>query len=186
MAGSAHAQYGTGYITYNVAFPMGETKDFVGAASWRGIGVGVRRFLVSPNIAVGITWQWNTFQETTRDLIEMDGVTVSGDQVRRIYVSPILVNGAYHFSTVHERLPFEPFVGLGIGAYYVEKRLDIGIARFEVKNWHFGLEPRAGVYVPVYTTINAVLTFSYHYIFKAGDGTNHSFVDVGVGLAYRR
>ena len=186
MAGGALAQYGTAYVTYDVAFPIGETNDFIREKSWRGVGIGVSKFVMSPNLDIGVSWQWNTLQETTRDPIEMGDLAVSGDQVRKIYISPILVTGNYHFSAVREQYPFEPFVGLGAGAYYIEKSLDIGITSLEEKNWHFGIEPRAGVTVPVYNNIEAVLVASYHYILEAGNGTDHSFFDIGIGLAYRR
>jgi hypothetical protein len=183
---SLSAQEWAGYVTYEMAYPTGETGDFVGDMSLRGVGIGYRRFLFSPNFAIGVSWQWNTFQENSRDPIERDGITISGDQVRRIYASPLLLNAAYYYSGPEYTWRVWPYVGLGVGPYYIDKDLQIGIADYEEKTWHFGVAPRLGMYFPVYKMIDGVVNFSYNYVFKAGDDTAHSFWGIGIGFAYRK
>ncbi len=183
---SLSAQAWSGYLTYEMAYPTAETGDFISDMSLGGVGIGYRRFLFYPGFAIGVSWQWNTFQEKTRDLIELDGISVSGDQLRRIYASPILFNADYYYSGPEHEWLVWPYAGVGVGPCYIDKSLQVGIADYEEKNWHFGIAPRAGMYFPIYNMIDGVVNFSYNYIFKAGDDTAHSFWGIGIGFAYRK
>jgi hypothetical protein len=186
MTVSAHAQFGIGYITYDIAHPTGDTEDYLSKTSLRGIGLGVGKFLLSERLCVGISWHWSTFQETSRATIALDeGVAVSGDQVRRIYSSPILAQVAYHAPPLRRYWNIEPFVEFGVGAYYIHKRLDVGITQYEEKHWHAGFVPGAGLCIPAYAKIDCRLDIGYNYIFKAGGDTAHSYLEVGLGLAYK-
>jgi hypothetical protein len=181
------AQRWEAFAMYDMAFPASDTKDFAGDVSYRGGGITAVRYMLLPGLAIGVSWQWSTFQEKTRDLIELDGISISGDQVRRIYMSPVLLNAFYYYAGPEDTWKVRPFAGTGIGAYYIQKNLEFGLTNFEEKNWHFGIAPRAGVVFPLYqTSIEGTVDFSYHYIFEAGNGTAHSFYGIQVGFGYRR
>jgi hypothetical protein len=42
-----------------------------------------------------------------------------------------------------------PFIGLNAGTYYIRQRLDIGVWSIENDNWHVGLAPEFGLFIPV-------------------------------------
>jgi hypothetical protein len=143
--------------------------------------------MVLPNLALGVSWQWRTIQETTSDAIALDGMSVSGDQVRRIYVSPILVNAVYYYGGLEDSWRVKPFAGAGIGTYYIDKNLGMGITDIKETTWHFGLSPSAGIIFPLYnSSIDGFLDFNYHYILEAGDDTSHSFWGIEIGFAFRK
>ena len=54
-------------ITWNVAFPEGDTKDFVDKTSFRGFGLQGRWF-VQDQLSVGLAWEWQVFDWETDQL----------------------------------------------------------------------------------------------------------------------
>ncbi|MGB5191038.1 hypothetical protein, partial [Robiginitalea sp.] len=65
-------------VTYSVAFPTGETSDYFGSASWRGVGIDYSS-LIQDNIGIGFSTGWQVFSDDVGYVTETDGTeTVSG------------------------------------------------------------------------------------------------------------
>ena len=69
-SGAVKADDAMGVVTYDVSFPLGDMKNYIDKTSWRGFGIE-GRWLVRPNITLGLSWHWNTFYETTSEIIEI-------------------------------------------------------------------------------------------------------------------
>ena len=94
-ATSARAQlsyYGT--VTYQLAFPIGETHQYIHDFAWRGVGLDFGYF-VRPNITIGFALAWNVFAGHQSDRALQQRVDISGYQDRSLNVSPIPANARY-------------------------------------------------------------------------------------------
>jgi hypothetical protein len=76
------------------------------------------------------------------------------------------------------------YAGMGLGAYWISKRFDMGIWVSEEENWHFGLAPEAGVTVPVSFETHLLAGVRYNYAFKGGASTSHAYWSFMLGLSY--
>lgn len=185
------AQDFLGILSYNTALPMGKTSDYISDFSWKGFSFEGRTF-TNRNWSFGGMFGWNIFDQKITDLIEIDdetkGTTISGTQIRYTNSFPLMVNGHYHFGKRKNSL--RPFMGLGLGTYYIVQRFEIGIFQREVSNWHFGLAPEVGVLLSLSRNTSLVFSVKYNYAFSAGktvygdtDNTQ-SYLGFNLGLAF--
>ena len=183
LATAAHAQYGLGIVTYDIAFPSGDLKEFTDNESWRGITIEGRKCL-GPQFSAGLSWAWTTFHENTDELIGFDGGAASGNQFRTFYVSPILATFQLYMYDPWSNATILPYAGLGIGTYWIEKRLDMGVYTISDSNWHFGFAPEVGVMVPMGYNSHLVAAFRYNYAFGRRDAGPYNFWGFKIGAAW--
>ncbi len=183
LATAANAQYGLGVVTYDITFPSGDLKEFTDNESWRGITIEGRKFF-RPQLSAGLSWAWRTFHENTDELITFDGGAASGNQFRTIYVSPILAVFHAYLYDPWSNATILPYAGLGVGTYWIEKKLDMGIYTISDSNWHFGLAPEVGVMIPVGYSSQLIATFHYNYVFGNGDAGPYDFWGFKIGAAF--
>lgn len=164
-----------------IGFPVGETNDFLDQTSFRGFGIDGRGY-VTDRLTVGGRAAWQTFYKdygfVTND---QESYTISGNQRKYINAIPLTVNTHYYFGSGLAL----PYVGVGVGAYYIESRNYMGIYYVQEKAWHFGLAPEVGVVVPFgnsNTGINVAL--KYQYAAKTKDTQAVSWVELDIGIAY--
>jgi hypothetical protein len=182
-SGAATADEVIGVLTYDVSFPTGDMKDFVDETSWRGFGLE-GRWLMTPNITVGLAWHWNTFHRKSSDLLEIENGHVSGNQFRVLYASPFMATAYWYPKSPLDNPKFMPFIGLGAGGVWVKERLEIGIVAIEDSNWHFGLSPEVGFQYPVGYYTSLLVSGRYNYAFEAGDAPEYQWWSFSVGFAW--
>src|SRR5688572_22980501 len=110
---------------YAINFPLGNTADYIGETSFRGISLDYRYF-IQPNIAIGVGTGWYTFYEKQNygTYSSDDGaLSISGVQYRYVNSAPLLFVGDYYFSPEEK---VSPFFGLAIGLTYKEINTDMG------------------------------------------------------------
>lgn len=170
-------------FTWDIGFPISSTSDFISQPSLRGFAVEGRGY-VSNRILIGGRGAWNTFYEdfgwTTED-ISGTSATLYGYKRRYMNVVPLMVTGHYEFG----RGAVLPYVGIGIGTYYIETRDFLGLYYIQQKAWHFGVYPEVGVVIPfggggAGVNINA----KYNYAAQTKDTDAQSWISLGVGLSY--
>ncbi len=183
LATAANAQYGLGVVTYDITFPSGDLKDFTNNESWRGITIEGRKFF-GPQFSAGLSWAWRTFHENTDELITFDGGAASGNQFRRFYISPILATFQLYMYDPWSNATILPYAGLGVGTYWIEKKLDMGVYTITDSNWHFGLAPEVGVMVPVGYSSYLVAVFHYDYAFGRKDAGPYDFWGFKIGATF--
>ncbi len=93
-------------VQYAINFPLGNTADYIGATSFRGISLDYR-YHIQPNIAIGIGTGWYTFYEQ-KDYGTYDNddgsLAISGVQYRYINSAPILLVGGLLFFSGRKNL----------------------------------------------------------------------------------
>jgi hypothetical protein len=183
FGGAVNADDAFGVLTYQVSSPTGDLNDYIDKTSWRGFGLE-GRWLVSPNISLGLAWHWNTFYKTTDEMLEIENGHVTGNQYRIAYGSPVMATAFWYPSSPLDNPSFMPYLGLGAGAVWMKERLEIGIVAFEETTWHFGLTPEAGFMFPVGYYTNLIVSGRYTYAFKTGDSPEYNWWSLCVGFAW--
>ena len=164
-----------------IGFPVGETNDFISQTSFRGFGLEGRGY-VTDKLTVGGRGAWHTFYKdygfVTND---MGNSTISGYQRKYINAIPLTVNTHYYFGYG----AVLPYIGVGIGAYFIETRNYMGVYYVQEKAWHFGVAPEVGVVIP-FGNSNTGLNFGlkYQYAAKTKDTQAVSWVELDVGISY--
>jgi Outer membrane protein beta-barrel domain len=177
--GSAQAQ--TWYaVTYQPAQPLSNTKEFTDNFGWRGIGLDFKK-VVKPNVAVGLSFGWQVFEQQTDEVVSAFGVDISGDQFRYINSFPLLANVAYFFG---KQGGTRPYLAANVGTYIMEHRLDIGLYSISETNWHFGFGPEAGIAFPVRPELAVLVNGRYNYALSAGSTDDQSYASFSLGLAW--
>jgi len=181
------AQDWYGAATYQISFPLGDTKTFANKTSFRGIGFDFRK-TVSPSTTLGVTFGWNVFHRRVRETLEIDTENpgaVTGVQDRTINAFPIMLNVHRYFG--HEG-GVQPFVGLNAGGYIMAQRFDIGLFTFQKDQWQWGVAPEIGFAIPLQSGSTLFINGKYNYAFtgKSAVGTdvNNSYISVGIGFAW--
>jgi opacity protein-like surface antigen len=170
---------------YAINFPLGNTADYIGATSFRGISLDYR-YQIQPNIAIGIGTGWYTFyeQKDYGTYNNDDGsLAVSGVQYRYINSAPILLVGDYYFSPDEK---FSPFVGLGMGVTYNEVQTHMSQYYVETDTWQFSLTPEAGVRVEGTTGVSGFLSVRYNNNFETSELDTQSYLTLNVGVMFGR
>jgi opacity protein-like surface antigen len=111
-------------MEYMVGIPTSDTKGFTNDFSWRNFGIE-GRYSMTNNVSLGLFFGWNVFTEQTDSVISFEGIDVSGDQFRYVNSFPIMATAHYYLGRPGG---IRPYAGVGLGTYYIENRLDIGLS----------------------------------------------------------
>lgn len=168
-----------GAITYNTALPLASSADFAGNFSPRGFGVDVR-YMFMRHLSAGLAFGWQGFDEKTDEVVSLDNAAVQGTQLRYINAAPMLVNVNYYVTQLSRHIV--PFVGFGLGTYYIERRVDVGIYSIYDDAWHFGIAPEAGI---GFRLLGAMPVFMvrYNHAFSSGGSGDQAFLSFNFGVA---
>ena len=182
QAGYSQLKYTS--TNYMVSLPMGDSRDYIEKASFRGFGFEFGSFVDSEDkLAVGLGFAWNVLNENIDDEpFESGNLTVTGKQFRYINAFPIYINTSYYFSDQESNI--KPYAGVGIGTIYKEQRTEIGVFAITDKKWHFGLLPHAGVLFALGSDAHLNLDLKYHQGFAAGGSDAISYLSINAGLHF--
>jgi hypothetical protein len=166
-------------FTWDIGFPVGSTSDFISQPSLRGFAIEGRGY-VSDRLLIGGRGAWNTFYEdfgwvTT----QTENLTINGYQRRYMNVVPIMITGHYEFGR-----KVLPYIGLGIGTYYIETRDFKGQYYIRENAWHFGIYPEVGIVIPFNRNTGVNINAKYNYAAKTKDTNEQSWISLGIGLSY--
>jgi len=166
--------------TYGPSLPTGDTKAFADDFSWRNIGLEGRKAL-NENTTVGLAFGWNVFAAKTGEIISFDRIDISGLQFRYVNAFPMLLTLHRYFG---QPGGVRPYLGAGVGTYFAEERLEIGVVALTADAWHFGLAPEAGLIVPVGWRARALLQAKYNWALKANE-IEHTYWTFNIGFAFQ-
>ena len=170
-------------ITYAMALPLQETKDITPNFSPLGFSLDVR-YSMTRSVALGITSGWQLFDSSTDTALTREGgdVAVQGRQNRYINTIPVLAVAQY---TLSAAMPdwLRPFAGFGLGTYYIERRLDIGLFTLDDNAWHFGIAPEGGFLLHL-GRFNPVVVVRYNLPFSADNSGNLPYLNINLGLTW--
>jgi outer membrane protein W len=165
-------------FNYQVTYPSGETNDYIDKISFRGVGMEWRKY-IQDDISAGISLNWNVFHKVETKIEQLEDGAVTGTQNRTINSFPFMVTAHYYLGG---RRDIRPYGGLGLGAFLIEKKLDIGIYSLSESNWHFGVSPELGVQFPVGYDTTIMVALKYNYAFETKEEQN-SYFGLSVGFA---
>jgi opacity protein-like surface antigen len=177
------AQDGYTALHYDISLGISSTADFISAPSFRGVGFDYRK-MVTSNVGVGFSVGWSTFyQRIDRASYALpDGTaTLSGVQFRYLNAIPLHVNTNYYFGVDGE---LRPYVGLGVGTLYSERRTEMGQWSTSTASWEFSLQPEVGVLYPVNPDANVFFAAKFTTPFQNSTFPSQPFVSFNIGLAW--
>ena len=181
----ASAQDWYGAVTYQVAFPTGDTKDFTNEVSFRGMGLDFRK-AIQPNTTVGLNLGWNVFHERTTELLNVGGMGhISGTQDRYINAFPIMLSAHRYLGQDGKA---RPYAGLSLGGFVVSQKFDLGLSSLKNDEWEWGFAPELGVVFPLPEARYVILNGKFNGAFTGESLGNSSFhlqyFSLNVGFAW--
>jgi opacity protein-like surface antigen len=179
LSAGVYAQANFFGLTYDISIPMGDTEKAFNGAQWRGMGMEGRWYL-DQNTSMGFSWDWNVFHDVRLETVEFTNGAVTGSQNRVMNAFPLLLTGQYYLEGGSVA---QPYVGLGIGTYYVKQTFDLGILSTSRNSWRFGIAPEIGVLFPMDMGFNVLLKLRYNYAFESGDSKSVSYFGINLGFA---
>lgn len=163
-------------LNYQMSVPLGDLKDFTNKASFRGFDVEYHQFLgADERFSIGGAIGWNVYYKDKNDAsgnFKFSGsdevYTITGNQYRYINTVPMLAIGRFYFTDNNTAV--RPYVGLGLGTSWTEKRLEVGQFSSTVSRWQFAMAPEVGMYVPLSSQFALNFGAKYNYATKASHG----------------
>lgn len=181
-----YAQPG-GLLTFDwvIGIPVGKmNSDFISETSLRGFSMEYRYLFNSPfSIGGGLTWQGFS-QKYERSTYVLDGGAITSTRFNYLYNIPIFVNAHYYPLKSNY---FFPFIGLGIGMFYIEKTDQIGQYYVQDDSWQFGLQPEIGTLIQINpgSGFGFVVKAKYNYmLYNKADFNSLSHIDFHVGASF--
>jgi len=178
---SAFPQTSMTALQYSMGFGIGDMRDYIPAASFRGFTIDYRKF-VNSNVGVGVDIGWNVFyDELPPSEYTNNKRTFYGKQWRYSNHFPMLLAADYFFKPEEMIVPF---AGLGIGTMYSLQNTDMGQYTFEKDAWHFALRPELGILIKSASGAGLKISSKYYYGFEAGDLPAQGYVTINVGFVF--
>jgi hypothetical protein len=189
FTGRGQAQDWSTALSYQISFPSGDTKEYTGETSFRGMGLDFRKEVANAT-TVGLFLGWNVFYERIAETVQIETDhpgALTGTQDRFLNAFPIMLTVHRFFG---KRGGPQLIVGLNAGGFIMLQELGIGISSFENDQWVWGGAPELGVLVQVDRNAAIIISGKYNYAFTGesalGADVNHSYWTLGIGLAWSR
>jgi len=114
------------------------------------------------------------------DQVRIENVDLAGRQRRALNAVPMLATG--HIYTPG---PLRLMLGLGVGASWVERSVDIGLFRIQDDRVHFTVAPELGFVVKPWEHTWLLVSSRYHYAAEAGGAPAEQWFSFGLGFGGR-
>ncbi len=171
-------------LEWNISTATGDLGDWVDPTSFRGIEFGGSYEFETGFVAGASIGYAAFFKETERMTVEFDNGALTAKQFRDIYNYHIMAEGGYVF--LNESL-IRPYVKAGIGTFFTEQQLTIGLLYFDEDNWDFGMRPEIGAYylnerASIGATVNAKFNYTPNY---GNELDSFHYLSFGVGFLFQ-
>lgn len=170
-------------LNYIVSFPTASTSDFVdGNVSFRGLGIEWDWRTGSSDLHLGLSLRWLYFRDVQdQGTFTVDNTTATGRLYRAVDSFPVAFHLKYPFGSLGGKVL--PYVGLGVGATYSIRDLELGVISRNDIRWSFLLAPEAGMHFNFSPNSSRSLVFGVRY--DAGFGTNAvSNLSLALGIGF--
>jgi len=160
MASGAYAGNLIYAFTYEASMPAGDTKDFIDKMSPYGAGMEFRGFdniPFPPGLSFSLSAHFNAFSEEVS------------------YTAPVTL--------LRDEPPAVPYIGLGLGGYWIDIESEICGVKTDCSAWHFGLAPEGGVMIPVSPETLLMIAVRYNYAFDSNE-PGQQFWTLALGVGY--
>lgn len=182
----SYAQIGTSFITlhYSTGVGLGSTNDFISKYGFRGASFEYKKFINSDVVAFGFDFNWNVlYEKKNYDTYTYYTISLSGKQYRSLNVLPFMATVDYFFADDDHVV--RPFIGLGVGAVHTIENIDMGLYRYNNKEWHMGFKPQAGVWYYLNETTKLSVSSEFMYAFKTSDTPKRELLTFNIGFAFQ-
>ena len=176
-------------ISYNPSIPTGKLADFTDQTSFRGFNAEFR-VVVNDNFTLGISGGLNTFRQASdgivSEVIERNGkvITLSAKRYRYTNMVPVLLTGYYYLGSMDTH-GVKPYIGTGLGGYYIRKTVQMGLYQSDQEKIQFGLAPAAGILMSSSEHVVFMLEVQYHNVFGTAKSDPASAVGFKIGIGGR-
>lgn len=173
------------HFDYNMGSISGDARSFIDEFSFTGWAFEFE-YMVEDDVSVSFNLAWHGFKEKNeRDTYEFDEGAVTGVRYAEMHVWPITAGGAYHFLSDGR---VEPYLGLNLGAYSIQRLLEVGVITDSDTRWNFGLNPELGFHIPVNEGFGFDIYMKYHWVANTNlsllpDNINYFTFGLGITLA---
>lgn len=173
--------------SYAIAFPLGDTHNFVPNVSWFGANwEGQWRY--KPKTSVGVSLGLQDFFDQTRGTTTFSSGAVTGQQSRELLLGTVMGIGRYYPGPTLGR---GFYAGLGAGGQFAQQYYQLGVTNPIGRSaFHLAIAPEVGVVTPIMEGLDAVFiarftatTSNGNYL--GGGARNFKFITLGVGMAER-
>jgi outer membrane protein W len=187
MAGGSAFAQGYTSIHYDIGIPLGKTSDQITKGSFRGVGLDYRKE-INPNLAAGFSLGWQVFYQrndyaTYTGTIGDKTVDLTGVQYNYLNAIPLHVNINYYLGDPGNTI--RPYIGLGIGTTYFERRVEMGLYASTINAWQFSIQPEAGFIYELSDTMGAFVGAKYTQGFTTDKLDGQSYISINVGFAWK-
>jgi hypothetical protein len=177
-----------GYLSfgYGPSIPVGKSSEYIDKLSWRGFNMEAGAF-VTRNISVGAAFSWygsyKSYPYQTYENIQGTAITITGHQWRYENVYPLVAVFKYYIPLKNKKL--RPFIGAGLGPYFINRSLDFGIYSRGKNDTQFGFYPELGLSYWMKGGYAFSLDAKYNYSIKTNDLPSHSNIAINLGLVWK-
>lgn len=127
-------------VKYDVNAPMAN-RDFLNNNSFVGFEIE-GKWKVAPSVTFGLGVNWvSYYQYESRSTYSAPGIDITTDLYKYVYTLPITANLQYHFTSSDKVIPY---VGLGIGTVYTDRKLLFNAYQATNNNWGLAVRPEVG------------------------------------------
>lgn len=172
--------------TYQVSFPVEDTKRFTDEISFIGGGIDFRKKLTGGTTA-GVYMAWNVFHERTNEKLDLEFGAVTGSQDRYINSFPIMFGLYQYFGN---RRSIRPYIGVNGGGFLYIQSFRIGITEIEEDTWEWGVAPEAGFVFPFQTgawfVVNGRYNWSPSVETLAGNNVALTYYQLNLGFMWEQ
>ena len=183
--------YDKGMFTlgYNMGITTGSTTDFIDQGSFRNFSVEGAGF-VKGGFAIGGRISYDNFYQDYGRSTWSNGTGSDITANKYNYLNSMNLQATFSYYFNRGGI-IQPYVGMGIGTAYLEKRTEYGMlydGDATSNSWNFSLTPEAGVYIPfgVESDWGATVRVQYNHIFFNDiDVSGVNYLNFGVGITHR-
>ena len=174
----------TSSATYSLAFPVGDTRQYVSHLGWAGFG-WEGMWLLRPNTRGGFSLAVQDFAKHSSGTTNYSFGSATGEQFRDLLSFSAMATSRWYLRGVAGQ---GPYLGMGAGTIYTQQSYQLGVLPQLVRTgWHLGVAPEAGIAIPVYAGLHAIVSAKYfaplssgRYI--GGGSRSFQFVALNIGL----
>lgn len=176
----SYGQNGYGAITYSLALPMGDMKNYIDDISYRGVNMEFY-WRLKNSLDVGMEAGWNVFySKEDKKTYTAETASITGVQYRYINAAPILAAARWRKSGGKT----QPYVGVGVGTSSINRSTDFGLYRIINNTWQFCLRPEAGIIYKFSDTNGLTAGVKYYNNFKNDEQDAQTFLTLNLGFVF--
>lgn len=184
MTNTANSQEDTHWeVQWNISVPAGDFENWINESSVRGMEFGGNYHFETGVTLGGAVGYGAFFKKTGRMTVEYENNTITAIQFRDLYSYYFLAEAGWSYES---DFFLTPYARLGIGAYYTEQVLSIGLLYFREEAWNFGLRPEIGALMVIPDSgFGFVVNAKYNTAINYGnDLQNLNYFTFGVGIIF--